>query len=64
MGKTTFSLYLESQGVVDEYEDRAFIELGMNGEIPCCLGIHPKETRYYGKLKKRAQELFALDKSK
>lgn len=58
------NLYKESQYIIDKYEDQAFVDLAMNGEIPCCLGAHPKETRHYGVVKKRAQQLFVLDKFK
>jgi len=64
MTATHDSLYQNTQEVIDEYEDKAFIELAMNGEIPCCIGVHPKETRHYKKVKIRAEKLYALDKSK
>jgi len=61
---TKNNLYKQSQYIIDEYEDKAFVELAMNEEIPCCPGTHPKETRYYEIVKKKAQQLFVLDKSK
>ena len=64
MGTAQADLYQETQEVIDEYEDMAFVELAMNEEIPCCIGLHPKETRYYKKVKNKAQELYLLDKSK
>jgi hypothetical protein len=64
MTTTHDSLYQDTQEVIEEYEDKAFVELAMNEEIPCCAGVHPKETRYYKKVKMRAEKLYALDKSK
>jgi hypothetical protein len=64
MGTAQADLYQNTQEVIDEYEDMAFVELAMNEEIPCCIGLHPKETKYYKKVKSKAQELYLLDKSK
>lgn len=64
MRKVITDLYLETQEIIDKYEDMAFVKLSMNGDIPCCIGVHPRETRHYKKVKLEAQRMYGLDKSK
>ena len=54
----------ENRETIDKYEEAAFMSLAMDGSIPCCLSTHPANTRYYSKIRKLAEQLYALDKSK
>jgi hypothetical protein len=67
--KQNTNLYKQSEKVIEEYEEKAYWELAFAEKIPCCLGDHPRNTRYKKLFEQTAQRIFeketnGLDKSK
>lgn len=67
--KPAVNLYEQSDKVIEEYEDKAYWELALADKISCCLGDHPRNTKYKKLFETTAQRIFeeetgGLDKSK
>lgn len=60
--KRVADLYKQSKKVIEEYEDKAFWELANADRIPCCLGEHPRNTRYKKLFETTAQRIFEAER--